>query len=122
MSHFTFFATRWMARCAAVLVAGAFLFFVSGEFLHPHSSPPTHVREWAGIVLLTAAIISPLLAWKWELAGAVASLAALAVFVPTVKMHNYYSVVAVIAIPGILFVLDWALRHHSGHTDLRYLT
>ena len=117
MSHFILFATRWTARCAATLVAGAFLFLVSAELLYPHSGPPTHVREWAGIVLLTAAIISPLLAWKWELPGALTSLAALAVFVATVRIHNYYSIVAAIAIPGILFVLDWALRHHARHVE-----
>lgn len=121
MSHFIFFTTRWMARCAALLVAGAFLFVVSGEFLYPHSGPPTHVREWAGIVLLIATIIAALLAWKWELPGALASLATLAVFVPTAG-GRHYSVVAAIAIPGILFVLDWTLRHHAKNADLRGLT
>jgi len=121
MSHLIFFAIRWMARCAAVLIAGTFLFLVSMELLYPHSGPPTHVREWAGIVLLTAAIISALLAWKWELPGALASLAALAAFVPTVRMHNYYSVVVVLAIPGVLSVLDWILRHPSWHTEPRGL-
>ena len=120
MSHSILFASRWMARCAALLIAGAVLVLVSGEFLHPHSGPPTQVREWAGILLFTAAIVSALLAWKWELPGALASLAALAAFVPTVGMRNY-GVVAVLAIPGVLFLLDWILRHRAWHAEPRGL-
>ena len=114
MSHFILFMTRWMARCAAILIAGAFLFLVSGEVFHPHSGPPTQAREWAGIVLFPAAIVAALLAWKWELPGALASLAALAVFVPTVRMRNY-GIVALFALPGILFVVDWVVRHRLGY-------
>jgi len=40
------------------------------------------------------------------------------VFVPTVRMHNY-SVIAAIAIPGVLFVLDWTLRHRARNADLQ---
>ena len=102
--------TRWAARIAALLVAGTYVMFVVGEFLpHPHSGPPTSFREWAGIVLLTSVVVAMMAAWKWELAGALVSLAALAVFVPMVRMRNY-EVVAVVAIPGVLFVGDWVLR------------
>jgi len=102
--------TRWTARVAALLVAGTYVMFVVGEFFpHPHSGPPTRFRDWAGIVLLTAVMVAMLVAWKWELAGALVSLAALAVFVPMVRVHNYV-VVAVVAIPGLLFAADWLLR------------
>lgn len=102
--------TRWTARVAALLVAGIFVMFVLGEFFpHPHSGPPTQFREWAGIVLLTSAIVAMLVAWKWELAGALVSLAAVAAFVVMVRMSNY-EVVAVVALPGLLFAGDWVLR------------
>ncbi|HME00008.1 MAG TPA: hypothetical protein VKM93_22095 [Terriglobia bacterium] len=102
--------TRWTARVAALLVAGTYVMFVLGEFFpHPHSGPPTRFREWAGIALLTLTIIAMLVAWKWELAGALVSLAALAAFVVLVRMRNY-EVVAVVAIPGLLFAADWVLR------------
>jgi hypothetical protein len=104
-----FGATRWLARSAALLVAGAYLLLVAGEVLTPHSGPPTHLREWAGIALLSAAVAGMMLAWKWELPGALISLASLAVFVPLVHMRRY-DVVAIAAVPGILFLLDWALR------------
>ena len=115
MSHLISFTTRWLARAAALFIAGVFLFLISGELLHPHSGPPTQVREWAGIVLLTAVIVAALLAWKWELPGALASLATLAAFVLTAGMRNY-DIVAVLAIPGVLFVFDWTLRHRREQT------
>ncbi len=106
--------TRWTARVASLLVAGAYVMFVLGEFFpHPHSGPPTRFREWAGIVLLTLTIIAMLVAWKWELAGALVSLAALGAFVLVVRMHvrmHNYVVTGVVAIPGLLFAADWVLR------------
>lgn len=102
---------RWAARCAALLVAGMFLLLLAQELINPHSSPPSHWREWGGIVLLIAAIVGMLLAWKWELPGSVLSLATIALFVPVVGMRRY-DVVGVIAIPGVLFLSDWMLRRH----------
>jgi len=110
MANIMISLTRWTARLAALLVAGAYVMLVLGEFFpHPHSGPPTHFREWAGIVLLTSAMAAMLAAWKWELAGALASLVALAAFVVVVRMQNY-EVVAVAVIPGLLFAADWVLR------------
>ena len=110
MLQIIFPAIRWTARLAALLVAGVFLSFVLGEFTHPHSGPPTQLREWAGILLLTSATVGIVLAWKWELPGALLSLAALAAFIPVARIHRY-DVVAVADIPGVLFLLDWLLRH-----------
>jgi hypothetical protein len=104
---------HWAARCAALLVTGAFLLFLAGEFINPHSGPPTQFREWAGIVLLIAAIIGMLAAWKWELPGALLSLLTLAAFIPVVGMHRY-DVVVFAAIPGILYLGDWLLRHKGA--------
>ena len=102
--------TRWTARVAALLVAGTYGMFVVGEFFpHPHSGSPPNFREWVGIALLTSTVVAMLAAWKWELAGALVSLAALAAFVSMVRMRNFL-VVAVVAIPGFLFATDWVLR------------
>jgi len=101
---------HWAARLAALLVTGTFLFLLAGEFINPHSGPPTQFREWAGIGLLIATIIGMLAAWKWELPGALLSLLTLAAFVPVVGMRRY-DVVGFAAIPGILYLSDWLLRH-----------
>ena len=105
---------RWAARGAALVVAGGFFMLVFGEIASPHSGPPTHLREYAGIALLTFVIIAMLSAWKWELPGALLSLVALAVWTYLVRMQRY-DVVAVIAMPGILFIGDWLLRTRHGN-------
>jgi uncharacterized membrane protein YoaT (DUF817 family) len=66
------------------------------------------------MVLLIGAIAAMLLAWRWEFPAALISLFALGAFAAVVHMRRY-DVLAVAAIPNILFLLDWKLRHfHSG--------
>lgn len=100
---------RWAARCAALLIAGMYLLILAGEVFSPHSGPPTQFREWAGIALLSSSVLAMVLAWKWELPGALWSLAALAIFVQVVHMRNY-TVILLAAIPGFLYLADWILR------------
>jgi len=61
------------------------------------------------MLLLFAAIIGMLLAWKWELRSALISLFALGAFAGVVHMQNY-GVLAFVALPNVLFLLDWKLR------------
>lgn len=112
MRSIAYVAIHWAARCAALLVTGTFLLLLAGEFINPHSGPPTDWREWAGIGLLIAAILGMLAAWKWELPGALLSLLTLAAFVAVVRMHRY-DVVGFAAIPGILYLSDWLLRRRA---------
>ena len=100
---------RWMARVASVLIAGVYLLLVFGELAGSHSGPPTQFIEWTGITLVSIACLAPLAAWRRELPGAVASLAALLLFAALIRFREYY-IHAIIAIPGVLFLLDWALR------------
>lgn len=100
---------RWTARLSALLVAGMYLLLLAGEIFTPHSGPPSGWREWTGIALMAVAVLAPLLAWKWELPGALLSLAALAAFVAVVHFRNY-GVLWVMAMPGVLFLLDFALQ------------
>ncbi len=66
------------------------------------------------MVLLVGSVAGMLLAWKWEFPSALISLFALGAFAAVVHMHNYL-VLAIAAIPNILFLLDWKLRRsHSA--------
>ena len=102
---------RWMARGTGLLIAAGFLTFVAGE---PAASlRAIQFREWVGMVLLLGAVVGMLLAWRWELPSALISLFALVAFAAVVHMQNHV-VLAIAAIPNILFLLDWKLRHlHS---------
>jgi len=109
MSDSLALALRWLARLSALLVAAAFLLLIAGETLHPHSGPPTEFVEWLGISLLAAAVVGMVLAWIWELPGALVSLACLSAFVAIVRMRDF-AWIAVVAAPGLLFLADWLYR------------
>ena len=111
MSPIALSVARWTARVTAVVIASVFLAFVLGE---PRGSLwGIHPREWAGMLLLFGGIVAMLLAWKWEFPAALISLFALGAFAAVVRIERY-DVLAVIAIPNILFLLDWKLRRlHS---------
>ncbi len=98
---------RWAARGTAFLVAAVFLVFVAGE--PTGSLRVIQPREWVGMVLLFGAVAGMLLAWKWEFPAALLSLFALGAFAAVVHMQRY-DVLVIVAVPNILFLLDWKLR------------
>lgn len=100
---------RWTARAVGLVVAIAYLTIVTGHVLEPHARPPTLLREWIGIALLSIACLTVFVAWRWELLGGLLSLAALGAFVLVVRLQQPL-VIAVIAIPGMLYLVDWLLR------------
>lgn len=101
---------RWTAWVTAVAVAVIFLIFVLGE---PRGSLRFSPRDWAGMMFLFGAIAAMVLAWKWEFPAALISLFALGAFATVVHI-NRYDVLAILAIPNVLFLLDWTLRRlHS---------
>jgi len=61
------------------------------------------------MVLLFGAVAGMLLAWKWEFPAALLSLFALGAFAAVVHMQRY-DVLVIVAVPNILFLLDWKLR------------
>jgi ABC-type antimicrobial peptide transport system permease subunit len=102
---------RCTARLTALVIAAIFIAFLLGE---PNGSLRViQPREWAGMILLFAAMVAMLLAWKWEFPAALISLFALGAFAAIVHM-NRYDVLAVCAIPNLLYLFDWTIRHlHS---------
>jgi hypothetical protein len=98
---------RVAARASAVLIAACYAAFAIGETTRPFQA--LTLQEGAGMVLLFAAIVAMLFAWTWELPGALISLAALASFGLVVHMRRL-DVLAIAAIPNILFLIDWKLR------------
>jgi predicted alpha/beta hydrolase len=115
MPPIIFSTIRWAARGTAFLVAAGFLAFVLGE--PAGSLRAIQFREWVGMVLLFGAVGVMLMAWKWEFPAALISLFALGAFAAVVHMRRY-DVLAIAAIPNILFLLDWRLRRsHSARTS-----
>src|SRR5437868_3289303 len=100
---------EWLARLAGLVVAGGFVLILVAEFTQPHSAPPSTLTEWSGIILLTAASAGMLLAWRWELPGAVVSVAAIVTYALLIRTGRP-GVLFVFAMPGILFLADWLWR------------
>jgi len=113
MSSLAALILRWLARAAALFFAGAFLFFVTGEFLRPYAGPTTQFAQWADIGLLITALAGVVLAWKWELTGALIALAALVLHVALVHYHTY-APIWLAAIPAALYLADWLLRRFGS--------
>jgi hypothetical protein len=101
---------HWAARLVALVVAAFFIFLITAEVVSPHSRPPSGFAEWTQITLLVCVVLGMLLAWKWELAGAVFSLVALLVWVALVRIYRYPDIIVLLAAPGILYLSDWLLR------------
>ena len=108
---------RWIARLSGLLIAGGYVLLVIGEFTNPHSGPPPTFVEWVGIGLLTATCAGMLVAWRWELLGAILSLASLAAFTAVIHF-NRHTVHVVLAVPGVLFLADWLLRRRHTPTPM----
>ena len=106
---------HWAARLVALVVAGFFLFLITAEVMSPHSRPPAGFAEWTKITLLGFVVLGMLLSWKWEFAGAVLSLAALILWVASVRTDRYPDIIALLAAPGILFLGDWMLHFGLRH-------
>jgi hypothetical protein len=65
------------------------------------------------MVLLFGAVATMVLAWKWELPAALISLFALGAFAAIAHLRRF-DVLMIAAIPDLLFLVDWKLRHpHS---------
>lgn len=106
---------HWSARIIALLVAGFFIFLLGAEIFAPHSRGPSGWKEWGQIALLVGSVLGMLVAWKWELHGALTSLIALALWASFVHMNRYPDVIALLAAPGLLFLSDWALHYGLRH-------
>ncbi len=98
--HLPMSVLRWIARLAALMITGGYLLLLIGETGH---------HSWTGILLLTTSCLGMLLAWRWEVPGAILSLAALVAFTLLERM-GHHAVLLVLATPGILFLVDGAVR------------
>ena len=108
-------ALRWFARLSGLVIALLYGLLVIGEFTNPHSSGSPNPLEWAGIALLTVGVLGMLIAWRWELWGALTSLIALAAFSVLIRgTTQFYMIILAMAIPGIIYCADWLMRHVHG--------
>jgi|SRR5215469_263079 len=111
---------RWCARLSGLLIVGAYTLIVIGDLSNPRSPGPRHWIEWAGIVLMTLACLALLGAWRWELPGALISLAALAVIAVMIRgSTTFHRSLFIMSLPGILYCLDWLAHRRIQNSNFR---
>jgi hypothetical protein len=102
---------RWFARLSSLLVAVGCIVIVIGDITEPPSDRPSALVVWDRMDLnaLMAATCVGMLIWRWELPGAIISLASLLAFTLIAPM-GVHSPPIIFAVPGVLYMADWLLR------------
>ena len=100
-------AMKWAPRLASLFVAGAYLTLLAGELLSPagasHRATLQGWRDYAGITLMTLAVLTPLASWKWPIPGALLSLSSLGAFALIARISRLDTLI-VMAMPALLFI------------------
>ncbi len=110
----------WVARVWSLINLGFVILIMGGELLTPHAPPPTSARDIISMAFFLGMCLGLVIAWRWEAIGGVITLAGLAAFYITLYLADgrlprgpYFVLVAA---PGILFLVHWAMTHHEKGT------
>jgi uncharacterized membrane protein len=103
-----------MARIWSIASVAFVVLMVAGELLYPHASPPSAFRDLVGLFLFTfGTCVGMVLAWRWEGVGGGVTLGSILAFYALLRAIDgrfprgpYF---ALVAAPGVLFLLAWAL-------------
>jgi hypothetical protein len=104
--------SRWIARIIGTLQVISIVIIAVGEGMPNPLSQTLEVQ--IGFLALALIMIGILVAWRWELAGGIISLAGWCLFVGSVigiKRLNVF--VSLLALPGILYLISAWLRRHN---------
>lgn len=128
-------AVRWIARLSGLVIAVIYALTISmmlqGSFhhlrhlhhLHRLQFPTLTPVQWWGVGLLAATCVGLLVAWCWELFGAVLTLASVVALTVLMEMKQLVGVhVFLPAIPGMLFLISGILRRRypESKREIRY--
>jgi hypothetical protein len=109
--------TRWIARIWSILV---FAFALMVIFVpDPYATEPVPFTDWFLLSLWGVAILGLLLAWRWELAGGIITIATMFfrelawVILKGPWLVNFLIVWALVVPPAILFIIAWGLQRRK---------
>jgi hypothetical protein len=100
---------RWTARILSALLIAALVSIAIGEGMpNPLTQPPMVQLGFAGVALI---VLGFLAAWRWELAGGIASLVGVCmVFGPNLVDGKMTWFIAALVAPGVLYMTSHLLR------------
>jgi len=107
-------AIRWIARVWGIASIGFVLLILVGELLFPHAPTPATFRD---LVLLFffpfGTCVGMILAWLWEALGGGITVGSILAFYAALRITDGRfpggPFFALIAGPGFLFLLSWAI-------------
>jgi hypothetical protein len=109
--------TRWIARIWSILV---FSFALMVIFVpDPYATEPVPFADWFLLSLWGVAILGLLLAWRWELAGGIITIATMFfrelawVILKGPWLVNFLIVWVLVVPPAILFIIAWGLQRRK---------
>jgi hypothetical protein len=106
-------AVRWAARILSVPVLLVWGFSIIVCAVGPVRSLPATLPDSVAYVAMIVALLALAVAWKWELAGSLLSLAGVAVG----AAYNWRGLLfpgAVVPLVAVLFLLSWWLNRRTG--------
>ncbi len=102
---------RWLARLLSVLILAAWGYFAVAHVLGDAGSPSRSLMlaDYVSVAAMIVSVLGLALAWKWELAGSLLALAAIAVGA-VINWRTLTSPVALVPLDAVLFVMSWRLH------------
>lgn len=107
----TILILRWIARVWSILVSALALMMAFSP--DPHQVAPVPLEDWFLLSLWGAAVVGLLIAWRWELVGALLTLGLLLfrelawVILKGPWLVNFLLVWLILATPAVLYLLAW---------------
>ena len=109
---------RWAARGWSIASVAFVLVIAIGEIVSPSAPPPATFRDLAGLFFFPCGVcVGLILAWRWEGLGGGIAVGSLAAFYALLgAMDGRFPrgpFFALVAAPGVLFLLSWAVTAAS---------
>jgi hypothetical protein len=110
-------ALRWLARILTVLIILIWGFFVVAHLVgdEGRASRPLNTNDYILLGSMLVSLVGLAIAWKWELVGAVVTLAAFLVGA-VVNWNLFASLFLLIPITAVLYLACWWLEPRQRST------
>jgi len=113
---------RRIARIWSIVILALFLVLIIGHSLNPEEPSPTPI-EWLGMAFFPIGVtVGLVLAWKWEGLGGIITIVGVVAFYAWAQIAKGRSggpVPALVAVPGVLFLIYWLRLHRQMMTKMR---
>jgi hypothetical protein len=118
----TILVIRWIARIWSILV---FVFVLLQIFTpDPYATQPVPLEDWFLLSLWGIAVLGLLVAWRWELAGGILTIAVMFlrelawIVLKGAWLVNFLIVWLFLVPPAVLFLIAWGLERKEREASV----